>query len=56
MKEIRLAEIRAAKSADDAKSLILEGVAIVFDTPTIINDCCGSYTEVIKSGELELAD
>ena len=56
MKEIRLAEIRAAKSADDAKSLILEGVAIVFDTPTIINDCCGSYTEVIKSGALERAD
>ena len=38
MKEIRLAEIRAAATADAAQDLILEGVAIVFDTPTIIND------------------
>ena len=56
MKEIRLAEIRAAATADAAQDLILEGVAIVFDTPTIINDVIGSYTEVIKSGALDHAD
>lgn len=58
MKEIRLfSEIRAAEAAADAKDLILEGVAIVFDTPTIINDPYGgSYTEIIKSGSLDRAD
>lgn len=55
MKEIRLAEIRAAAAAAD-DSLVLEGVAIVFDTPTIINDFGGSYTEVIRSGALDNAD
>lgn len=58
MKEMRnVIEIRAAESADEAKDLILEGVAIVFDSPTIINDGYGSsYTEVIKSGSLDRAD
>lgn len=56
MKEIRLAEIRAAATADAAQDLILEGVAIVFDTPTIINDVGGSYTEIIKRGALDHAD
>ena len=57
MKEKRIVEIRAAEAAADAKSLILEGVAIVFDTPTIINDPYGgSYTEIIKSGALDRAD
>ena len=56
MKEIRLAEIRAAATADAAQDLILEGVAIVFDTPTIINDVGGSYTEVIRSGALDTTD
>lgn len=56
MKEIRLAEIRAAATADAAQDLILEGVAIVFDTPTIINDVGGSYTEVIRSGALDHTD
>jgi len=56
MKEIRLAEIRAAATADAAQDLILEGVAIVFDTPTIINDVCGSYTEIIRAGALDQTD
>lgn len=56
MKEIRLAEIRAAATADAAQDLILEGVAIVFDTPTIINDVGGSYAEIIKRGALDHAD
>lgn len=56
MKEIRLAEIRTAAAAADAKDLILEGVAIVFDTPTIINDVSGSYTEIIRAGALDQTD
>ncbi len=56
MKEIRLAEIRAAAAADAAQDLILEGVAIVFDTPTIINDVSGSYTEIIRAGALDQTD
>lgn len=57
MKEIRTAEIRAlAPTAEGAESLIIEGEAIVFDTPTLITDCIGSYTEVIKRGALEGCD
>lgn len=55
MKETRLTEIRAEATAD-AKTLILRGRAIVFDTPTVINDVCGSYTEVIRSGALDGCD
>lgn len=51
MKEIRTAEIRASDLQEENK-LILEGVPIVFDTPTIINDKFGSYKEIIKSGAL----
>lgn len=57
MKEIRTAEIRAqAPTAEGAESLIIEGEAIVFDTPTVITDCIGSYTEIIKRGALDGAD
>ena len=56
MKEIRLAEIRAAAAGATAQDLILEGVAIVFDTPTIINDVSGSYTEIIRAGALDQTD
>lgn len=55
MKEIRLAEIRASTAAAD-DSLVLEGVAIVFNTPTIISDWGGSYTETIKESALDNAD
>lgn len=56
MKEIRsMKEIRATGTAEP-DNLILEGVAIVFDTPTTINDVGGSYTEVIRSGALDGAD
>lgn len=49
MKEIRTAEIRAqAPTAEGANGLIIEGVAIVFDTPTTIHDPAGDYIEVIK--------
>lgn len=57
MKEIRTAEIRAtAPTAEGATSLVIEGVAIVFDTPTVITDRNGSYTEIIKRGALDKAE
>jgi HK97 family phage prohead protease len=57
MKEIRTAEIRAtAPTAEGATSLVIEGVAIVFDTPTVITDRNGSYTEIIKRGALDNAE
>lgn len=57
MKEIRTAEIRAqAPTAEGANGLIIEGVAIVFDTPTTIHDPAGDYIEVIKRGALDGAD
>lgn len=57
MKEIRTAEIRAqAPTAEGANGLIIEGVAIVFDTPTTIHDPAGDYIEVIKRGALDKAD
>lgn len=57
MKEIRIAEIRAAEpTADGAHALILSGRPIVYDTPTTINDYSGSYTEIIKRGALDGTD
>lgn len=57
MKEIRTAEVRATDpTADGKETLIIVGTPIVFDTPTTINDLCGSYTEVIKRGALDGAD
>lgn len=55
MKEIRIAEIRTA-AADNDKELRLEGVALMYDSPTIITDGSGSYKEVIRSGALDNAD
>lgn len=57
MKELRIAEIRANEpSAEDHGSLIIQGVPIVYDTPTEINDPSGTYIEIIKRGALEGAD
>lgn len=57
MKEIRLSEVRATDPTADGKdALIIVGTPIVYDTPTTINDLCGSYTEVIKRGALDEAD
>lgn len=55
MKELRLAEIRAATPAG-GQALILEGRPIVFGVPTTINDPAGAYTEVIQRGALDGAD
>lgn len=57
MKEIRITEIRAADpTADGASTLILQGRPIIYDTPTLINDIGGGYTEVIARGALDKAD
>jgi HK97 family phage prohead protease len=57
MKEIRITEIRAAEpTADGASTLILQGRPIIYDTPTLINDIGGGYTEVIARGALDKAD
>lgn len=54
MKEIRVAELRAEAPAGG--SLKLQGVPIVYDKPTVINDRSGSYTEIIRCGALDNAD
>lgn len=57
MKEIRIAEIRAAEpTADGTKTLILSGRPILYDTPALIGDVGGSYTEIIRKGALDGAD
>lgn len=57
MKEVRITEIRAAAAtADGAQALILRGRPILYDTPTLINDVGGSYTEIIRKGALDGAD
>jgi HK97 family phage prohead protease len=57
MKETRITEIRAAEpTADGAQALILRGRPILYDTPTLINDVGGSYTEIIRKGALDGAD
>lgn len=55
MKEIRVCEIRANEPAG-SDGLILEGMPIVFDQPTTINDPAGKYIEIIRSGALDQAD
>lgn len=59
MKEQRVAQLKAetrAAEADTSEALVLTGTPIVFDTPTVINDPKGSYTEIIKRGALDGAD
>jgi HK97 family phage prohead protease len=55
MKELRIAEVRATDPAGEG-GCILEGIPIVLDTPTKINDVFGSYTEIIRAGALDGAD
>lgn len=55
MKEIRICEIRADQPAGE-ESLMLEGMPIVYNQPTTINDPAGSYKEIIRSGALDGAD
>lgn len=55
MKELRISEIRANEPAG-SDGLILEGMPIVYDQPTTINDPAGKYIEIIRSGALDQAD
>lgn len=55
MKELRIAELRAAEPAGDS-GLILNGRPIVYDQPTKIKDVFGEYTEIIRAGALDGAD
>lgn len=55
MKELRVCEIRA-KDPAGSDGLILEGMPIVYDQPTTINDPAGQYIEIIRSGALDQAD
>ncbi|MDA2615814.1 HK97 family phage prohead protease [Bacillus thuringiensis] len=55
MKELRIAELRAAEPVGDS-SLILNGRPIVYDQPTTIKAPFGEYVEIIKRGALDKAD
>ncbi|EJQ56204.1 HK97 family phage prohead protease [Bacillus cereus BAG6X1-2] len=55
MKELRVAELRAADPAGDS-SLILNGRPIVYNQPTTIKAPFGEYIEIIKRGALDKAD
>jgi HK97 family phage prohead protease len=55
VKEIRVCEIRAEAPAG-AESLVLEGMPIVYDQATNINDPAGRFTEIIRRGALDGAD
>lgn len=57
MKEIRSCEIRASEpTADGSDALIINGVPIVFESPTTIKSEVGEYTEIIKRGALDKCD
>ena len=43
-------------TADGTKTLILSGRPILYDTPALIGDVGGSYTEIIRKGALDGAD
>ena len=55
MKEIRICEIRADVPAG-SETLTLTGRPIVYETPTVINDPAGAYSEVIRAGALDETD
>jgi len=56
-KEIRMAELRAIEPAGDANEMIVEGRAIVYESPTVMYEIEGNkYYEVIARGALEGAD
>jgi|LGVF01.2.fsa_nt_gb HK97 family phage prohead protease len=61
MKEYRISNIKAEKRdnltpAGVDQSFLINGVPIVFDTPTVINDPKGSYNEIITRGALNDCD
>lgn len=56
-REVRLAEIRALEPTTDQQDMIVEGRAVVYDTPTVMWEYDGiQYKEVIARGALDGAD
>lgn len=56
-REIRLAELRAVDPGQDQNEMIVEGRAIVYDSPTVMFEFNGiKYYEVIARGALDGAD
>src|SRR5690554_5913318 len=56
-REIRMAELRAIEPAGDADEMIVEGRAIVYESPTVMFESEGKkYYEVIARGALEGTD
>ena len=56
-REIRLAEIRALEPTNDEQEMIVEGRAIVYDSPTVMYEIDGTkYYEVIQRGALDGTD
>lgn len=56
-REIRMAELRAIEPAGDTQEMIIEGRAIVYESPTVLFEVDGvKYYEVIARGALEGAD
>ena len=56
-REIRMAEIRAIEPTGDEQEMIVEGRAIVYESPTELYEINGiKYFEVIARGALEGAD
>ena len=56
-REIRLAEIRALEPTNDEQEMIVEGRAIVYDSPTVMYEIDGAkYYEVIQRDALDGTD
>lgn len=56
-REIRLAELRALEPNDGQEGMIIEGRAIVYDTPAVMYEWDGvKYYEIIARGALDGAD
>lgn len=56
-REIRMAEIRAVEPGGDEHEMIVEGRAIVYESPTVLFEIDGvRYHEVIARGALDGAD
>src|SRR5690606_2266962 len=56
-REVRMGELRAVEPAGDTQEMIVEGRAIVYESPTVLFEVDGvKYYEVIARGALEGAD
>ncbi len=50
------AELRAAGADETQSGHIVEGLAAVYEQETVINDCFGEFTEVIRAGAFDDCD